>query len=465
MTAIQSSAARAAHSVGSSTLWIFLLTSVLVSTQAPAALKVAVFEADATPPLGHPLYPSFKPLAEVQEPLLAKGVILDDGRNRYVLCAIDWCTLGGSSRELLLQQMAAAAGTQRAFCTVHCVHQHSAPGLDIAALDLLETLASPPPYLQRGFHNAVLTRISSAVKEAVARLEPCDQIGTGQAKVERVASNRRIPGPDGKVVPRLSSTRNKPALRDAPEGLIDPILRTITFARCNRPLVRLHFYATHPQSYYGDPRASRDFVGVARERLQEEEDVFQIYFTGCSGDIAAGKYNDGTREAREQLTERIYAGLRAAAASTRYEPAGPLVWRSTPVTFQPRVDAHYEPSVLRAQMADPEESRNLRTRAARCLVYQERGDLPIELGSLQINGVCLLFLPGEPMVEFQLYAQRRKPEAFVAVAGYGDANPSYICTDETFPQEGYEAWATLVAPGSEARLKAAIDRLLGFDVP
>ena len=64
------------------------------------------------------------------------------------------------------------------------------------------------------------------------------------------------------------------------EGYIDPFLKTITFARGGRPLVRLHYYATHPQSFYLDGRISIDFPGMARERLQEIENTPQIYFTG-----------------------------------------------------------------------------------------------------------------------------------------------------------------------------------------
>ncbi len=37
-----------------------------------------------------------------------------------------------------------------------------------------------------------------------------------------------------------------------------------------------------------------DVPGFARERLQEKEPVFQVYFTGCAGDVVMGKCNDGT---------------------------------------------------------------------------------------------------------------------------------------------------------------------------
>jgi hypothetical protein len=75
--------------------------------------------------------------------------------------------------------------------------------------------------------------------------------------------------------------------------------------------------------------------------------------------------------------------------------------------------------------------------------------------------VHILHLPGEPMVEFQFFAQRAEPRGFVAVAGYGDCGPAYICTDKAITEGGYEPSATNVGPGTEALLKNAIQALLG----
>ena len=121
--------------------------------------------------------------------------------------------------------------------------------------------------------------------------------------MDRVASTRRLIDKDGKVHrPRWSLVTGKDfALRDEPEGLIDPMLKTITLAQGDKPLVRLHYYATHPQSFYHDPRVTYDFPGMAREELEKKENVFQIYFTGCAGDILVGKYNDGTPATRRQV--------------------------------------------------------------------------------------------------------------------------------------------------------------------
>ena len=47
-------------------------------------------------------------------------------------------------------------------------------------------------------------------------------------------------------------------------------------------------------SYYRDVRVSSDFCGLARKQRQHEEpDCTYLYFTGCAGNVPAGKYNDG----------------------------------------------------------------------------------------------------------------------------------------------------------------------------
>jgi len=431
----------------------------LVSAEEPAGLRVSTFSCDVTPPVGgHPLI-WITPVAEVETPLLAKGIVLDAAGERYVLCAIDWCGLCNSSYELFRSKMAAAAQTDAAKVAVHSVHQHTAPYTDGDAQRLLDQAENPPRYVDFEFLDEVTDRLAASVRESLEKLEAFDRIGTGQAKVERVASTRRIPVEGGKVRSRMSSCTD-PELRAMTEGTIDPMLKTITFARGDKPLVRLHYYATHPQSFYGDPRASSDVPGFARERLQQKEGVFQIYFTGCAGDVAMGKYNDRTRQARDELTDRLYAGMEASVASTRLVPVERFQWRTLPLALPARTDPGHTIEENRATMRDPEANMIGRIRAATRVAYAERAERPIDLSMLAIGDVRILHLPGECMIEFQLFAQRLKPDAFVAVAAYGDVGPGYICTERSFSEGGYEPTASRVAPHSEALLKEAIRQLL-----
>ena len=94
------------------------------------------------------------------------------------------------------------------------------------------------------------------------------------------------------------------------------------------------------------------------------------------------------------------------------------------------------------------------------VAFAQRSKRPIELSALAIGPVRIVHLPGEAMIDFQLFAQSLLPQQFVAVAAYGDCGPAYICTERAFTEGGYEPTDSLVAPRSESVLKAAIRELL-----
>lgn len=434
----------------------------LISAAAPKGgrFRLATFRCDATPSLGETLVWLVK-LETIKDPLLLKGVILEDGGHRYVLSSLDWCLLCNESEWSFRETMARAAGTDASRVAIQCVHQHVAPYADEGAHRLLDGAPDSPPHLTTRFLDDLRARLGEAIRRAVEKLEPIDGIGTGMAKVERVASERRLKGPDGAIVVRGSTGGKSPALAEMPEGDIDPMLRTVTFARGEKPLARLHYYATHPQTISCDGSSSADFVGMAREAVEAREGVFQIYFTGCSGNVTVGKYNDETVAARKQLADRLREGMRSSIAATQLAAVGDMTWRVESVVLPVRTDAEFvNPS--RAWLADPKAPQGSRVyKGAMRLATVERAKKPFQMTSLQVGRTYIVHLPGEPMLEFQRFAQEMRPADFVAVAGYGDCGTAYICTDRAFDEGGYEPTATNLAPGAEPLVKAAIRRLLG----
>lgn len=420
--------------------------------------RLATFTCDVTLPIGTPIYSSYKPLAVIEHPLLAKGVILEDAGGRYVLCAVDWCELCAATYDDFQTKIAEAAQIPRHHVAVHTVHQHTAPIANADSSRLVAQTKTPPPHTPAEVYEQAARNVADAVKEALTRFQPFSQVGVSQAKVDRVASNRRVII-DGKIVMRASSCTD-PKLVEAPEGLIDPFVKTISFAHNNKPLVRIHYYATHPQSFYGDPRATYDFVGMARERLQEKEGAFQIYFNGCAGNIAAGKYNNRTPEARQGLCDRLYDAMKTAADRTTYKPATPITWRTLPLQMIPRTDAEHTRAELEAICNDPAQSPNARITAADEIVWQQRAANPITLSAMKIADARTLHLPGESAIEFQLHAQQADPNAFIAVAAYADCSMSYICPASFFTEGSYEPSASYVVPDTETSLKEAIHQLL-----
>jgi hypothetical protein len=446
-------------------LFLLILTLLPLNachTEEGPDFRLATFQCDVTPPLGTPIYSGYEPLSEIEHPLLAKGIVLEEAGQRYVLCVLDWCEICNATHQLFRETLAEAAGTDPDHVAVHTVHQHTAPMGDADAMRLLDTIDNPPPHPDPEVIEKAAFNLGEELRKSLADLQVVDSIGTGQARVEEIAATRRVKAEDGSIITRWSSCTD-PELRAKPEGLIDPYLKTLTFARGDSPLARLHYYTTHPQSFYGDPRASYDFPGMARQELEQQEEVFQIYFTGCAGDVTAGKYNDRTPEARDRLAARLLTGMRESVAATEYEPIQSLAWKTFPVILPMRNDPGFTAEDARAEMMNQDAVHSARLSGAMSLVSMERTDTPFVLSSLRINDVFILHLPGECMVDYQLLSQEQRPDAFVAVAAYGDCGPGYICTDEAFTEGGYEPTATRLAPGAEAILKKGIRQLLAGD--
>jgi len=425
-------------------------------------LQAAAFTCDITPPLGSPLMECQPPVAASADiPLLAKGVVISDGSTRYVLCALDYCELRTGAHDLFRRAIANGVGVNELQVEVHCIHQHDAPLYDTHAELLVEMAPSPPHATDLAFIAIASERVASAAREALTNLQPLTHVACGKAQVEKFASNRRVPLADGKIGVRFSHC-NDPVLIAAPEGLIDPWIRTITLFNRQHFIARMHYYASHPQSYYGQGHVNPDTPGIARERLDKEEGVPQIYFTGCAGNIAAGKYNDGSHELRIVLANRLYDGMKAAIkASGKPEPAT-LSWKTADVRFAPRREPDFSDEHFRAVLADPAQTYMVRMTAAMVLAWYERLKIrpTLDVTSYRLGPATILHLPGEAFVEYQLFAHSLRPNDFVAVAAYGELGPGYICTDKAFAEGGYEPTQSFVGPPSETLLKTPIRELL-----
>lgn len=426
------------------------------------ALHLATFRSDATPPIGHPLCGGWiEPVRAVDDPLRALGVVLLGMGQPIVLCAVDWCGLRNEANLLWRKALAQAAHTVVENVAVHCVHPHNAPFADVEAQKLIEA-AKGPISLDLKFFGEAVQQSADAAKAALGKSQPCTHVGIGRAKVEQVASNRRILGEDGKVKFTRTSSTKDPKVRAEPEGLIDPWLKTLSFWNGAQRLAELHYYATHPMSYYGDGRVSSDFAGLARQKRQDEDEkVFQVYFTGCAGNVTAGKYNDGSKENRPVLRDRLHEAMKAAAKETVRHPVARWDWRVEPVKLPPRTEKSFGEEESRKALADDKQSKARRNNAAFQLAWLKRQDRPIDLTCLDFGKVQVLHLPGEAFVEYQLKAQELRQDSVVCVASYGDGGPGYIPPAQAFFEGGYEPTVALAGPDSEEILQRAMRKLLG----
>jgi hypothetical protein len=86
----------------------------------------------------------------------------------------------------------------------------------------------------------------------------------------------------------------------------------------------------------------------------------------------------------------------------------------------------------------------------------------INLALLTIGDIRVLHMPGELFVEYQLAAQKMRPDCHVAMAAYGDYGPGYIGTARAYDEGGYETAprSSGVAPAVEEVLMSGMRKLL-----
>ena len=452
-------------------------TALFSGSLRAADFQLATFACDVTIPIGHPcMGGGIAPAKRIVEPLQARGFVLIGADKPFVVVAFDWCEIRGSAFDDWRAALAAEAKTDPERVLITSTHVHDAPVMDPEAEFLLrDTERSgawknlPPPDAKAAiqiasvcwpdFNRLCIHRVRASMHDALQHSRKITHFGVGRAPVEKVASNRRFVRPDGSIsYGRMSRTQDAIA-QAADDGTIDPWLRTLTFWDGETAVCALHSYAVHPMSYYGAGEVSIDFVGLAREQMQQENpDTFQIYASGCAGNVTAGKYNTGDHANRPVLAERLHAAMDAAMKNTTRHPLKTIAFRLAEIPLGARDTPGFSEVALRDRLT-AEPGPFTRAEAAMGLAWYgrvqagHRVDLPL----LDFGPAQLLLLPAESYVEYQLFAQEQRPGSFVMVMGYGECGPGYIPIERAWTEKdsNLRDW-TWVPPGSEEVMKAAI---------
>jgi hypothetical protein len=426
-------------------------------------VQVATFDVDVTPPLGSDL--AYDPVKRVDDlTLRARGIVLIGGEKNIVLCAVDWLGIGNEGHDAFCAALAAAAGTTPEHVSVHTLHQHDAPGCDFTAEKIIKAAGATEYGRYEGtFQRQALQRLAEAVKAAIPNAQTVTHYGHGAAEVKEVASNRRLLGPGGRIRAMRLTTAKDPQIRAEPEGTIDPEVTLLSFWNKDVPVAVLSYYACHPQSYYRMGIPSPDFPGIARFfRGQDVPEALHVHFNGAGGNIGAGKYNDGNRENRLILAQRLADGMKSAYEATEKQPltTADIGWAYEPVILP--TGRH----LLDGSYVEGMKKQPLYAYAAK-LAWMSRRESghQIRINCLRIGQARVLHLPGELFVEYQLAAKAMRQDLKVSLAAYGDYGAGYIGTAVAYGEGGYETSdrASNTAPEVEAVLMGAMKKLLQKD--
>ena len=432
--------------------------------------RLATFSADVTPPLGHTLFTGgWKKAESILAPLEARGfVLLPPEGKPLVFCSIDWAEIRNDAHQRWRDVLAEAAGTDPDRVMICAIHQHDTPLADLAAQRILERYKSPHQVIDLDFHERSVQAVAKSLRDGLKKSQTVTHIGTGKGKVEKIASNRRYLLEDGTVKYNRGSACSIPEAKAAAEGDIDPFLKTLSFWNGDQAVCARSIYATHPMSYYRTKKVNPDFPGIARARRQgDDAEVFQIFANGAAGNVTAGKYNDGKHENRAVLAERLYQGMIGAWENTERHPLNSVSFRTGKVKFPPNESPGLTREDLVKTLSQEGDARH-HGMAAIGLSWLERaekeggaGIIDLPLFDFNEGQAELLLLPAEIYVEYQLFAQKVRPDSFVMTAGYGQCAPGYIPLDRNWEEKdsNLHGWCWN-APGMEKPLKKAISKVL-----
>jgi hypothetical protein len=444
--------------------WLLTLASCIAS--AGEGVQVAVFDVDATPPLGSAM--AYNPVKRLDDlTLRCRGIVLMGASKPIVLCAVDWIGIANEGHDAFRSALADASGTTMDRVVVHTLHQHDAPGCDFTAEKLIREIGVKGYSRFHGdFHRQVIQRAADAVRAAVPNAQPVTHYGYGEAVVKEVASQRRIKGPNGRIVATRTSSTKDPAVRAEPEGVVDPVVSLLSFWNGDKPIALMSFYACHPQSYYRLGIPSPDFPGIARFiRGQDVNMAMHVHFNGAGGNVTAGKYNDGNQANRMILANRLADGMRLAYESTKKIPVAPadLRWSCVPVSLP--LAPHLKESELVAKLTATDPKGYVSFADQLAWVQRVQSGHKIDICCLHVGETRLLSMPGELFVEYQLAAKAMRPDLHVMMAAYGDYGPAYIGTAVAYAEGGYETQSTSsnVAPEAESVLMVAMKNVLASD--
>jgi hypothetical protein len=416
-------------------------------------MKVSEFKIDCTPPEGTPVgFGIGTKTSAPRDSLWLRGAVLDDGVKRCVISSMDYCALMNSAYDQLVETIVNAVGTSPESVIIHCIHQHDAPLLCFELENTPGVKTSPKEWWA-----SLLGEIAVAAKNSLDEMRSIESVGYAKTRLRGYASNRRILGKDGKVAGMRFSKCADPKLKKKPVGTIDPFLRTLAFKDSNEQIIMSwSFYATHPQVANGRNIFSADAPGEAVSAIEEKwPNSFPCFFTGLGGNVTAGKYTSSKDlEGNLKKFGNILAdGISRNLNSMQWEPYNDFQLKSISFEFPRKEKVTYNSSEA-IEVVDIFDAV-----LKSCWEYDKNNKYILNL--LSIGSAKIIFFPGEPFVEYQLFAQSLAPDEFIAVVGNCSDNFLYLPLEKSFAEGGYEVdgfcWCN---EKIEKELKNAIRKLL-----
>lgn len=397
-------------------------------------LKVGVGRSDITPPVGMWLagYSPVRQAESIHDRLHVTSFCIASGETRAMLAVAEVVSIPTDLSLELRQQICEMTGVPAENIILSATHTHSGPAVRRVIGGTMEPIEE---YVRTVFRPAVL----EAAKAAASGLRPA-QMGIGVTHSD-VGINRRQMKEDGGI-----------KLGQEPLAPYDPDMTVISFREPDgTPIANLIHYGCHNTGAGKNTEITRDWSGVAIDRLEAESGAVTAYFNSSEGDVGP-RLTNGRTTGNLQLALEL-GGIAAADAMRAWKSI--REWKDVSLrTMQGSVKLPYEPfSTLEevdrsiAELGDPANLKGLQNRHYANLTERRemilRGEKAPEAKLipeciLALGPVAFYPMPFEMFTQVQVRIKRHSPFPYTVCIGLANGGNGYFPTQDQLCRGGYE---------------------------
>ncbi len=405
-------------------------------------MKAGVAEVDVTPPVGCWILGPVAQSTGVHDPLLARALVLDDGKCKVAIVGIDLIGLGWELADELHSLIRREAGVD--FVVLQLSHTHNAP----FPPTWMTSIYKKDVPLLADWRTHLRKALPAIVKQAAESARPV-QLKAGRAAVQ-VGFNRRVVGDNGYVY-----------MAPNEDGPVVPWTDVLgMYGQDDSLMAVLYGHAAHPVIVHASSTLiSADYPGYAAACIRDKlgAHVVPIFVQGCGGNINGHPLAKGFDEARatgDKLGEAVAAALESAQPVTADTLRVITKRVDLPcIDFPPREEVQAKLDEARTKLAGFAEGSGEWIGAVdyieayddllRMMDVGERPEMRLEVALVSLGEDWgMVSFSGEVFCEYQLWIDENAPFAHTFVGAYANNFGGYIACDADLAmgeKGGYEA--------------------------
>ena len=414
-----------------------LLLVLLAGALGAAEFRAGVARMDITPdgPTWMSGYASrTKPSTGVLQRLWAKALAIEDGKkNRVVIVTTDIIGLPRAISDVVAARVQKDHGLDRASVLFNSSHTHTGPVVRPNLISMY-SLSDAEDRRLKEYALQLTDKLVGVVGAALGDLKPAKlSYGTGKAGF---AMNRRQVTPKGM---QIGINAEGPMDHEVPvlkiEGT-DGTLRAVLFA-----------YACHNTTLTGEfYQLSGDYAGFAQDGIEKAHPgATAMFMLLCGADQNPNPRStlEYAQQHGKTLATEVNRVLGGKLAPVR--PPVRAAFRSIDLSFAPHSREQFE--------KEAQDSNRYKVTRAKAMLaaYDERRPVrstPYPIQAVRFgNGLTLVALGGEVVIDYQLRVKREFGANQMVVAGYSNDVMCYIPSLRIIKEGGYEAIDSMIYYG------------------